>query len=136
MCFSADLNPSQITDAICDGHTVKALAFYDKLQEANDETGWIIAYLQRLVFQQLKLELLTDRGASDQEAADSLGVHPFIFKKMLSGRRKLWSKQSLLGNIDTLCELDIAHKRGDMSARFGLESVIIEMAQEARDVKR
>ena len=136
MCFSADLNPQQIVDAICDGYTVRALAFYDKLQEANDETGWIIAYLQRLSIQQLKLEILREKKASDSEAAAALGVHPFIFKKMILGRQGLWSRKSVLGSIDTLCELDVAHKRGDVSARFGLESEIIRLSEEARDVKR
>ena len=49
LCFSAELSPREIIDAICDGNTQKAIAFLDKLQERNDETGWIVAYMQRHV---------------------------------------------------------------------------------------
>jgi DNA polymerase III delta subunit len=136
ICFSAELNPQQILDSICDGYTIKALAFYDKLQEANDETGWIIAYLQRFVIQQIKFDLLLEKKTSDSEAASKLGVHPFIYKKMLMSRQALWSRKSLLTSIDTLCELDIAHKKGDVSARFGLELEIVRLSEEAKDVKR
>ncbi len=137
MCFSADLTPQPIVDAICDGHSPKAIAFYDKLQEANDETGWIIAFLQRFSIQQLRFELLREKKAADSESAEVLGLHPFIFKKMVINRQGLWQKKSLLSSIDTLCELDVAHKRGDVSVRFGLESEIIRLAEEAKiNVKR
>lgn len=136
MCFSAELNPQQIVDAICDGHATKALVFYDKLQEANDETGWIIAYLQRFMIQQLKLEILISRKASDEEASAALGVHPFIFKKMLMTRQSLWSKNYILGSLDRLCDLDTDHKAGRVSARFGLELEIARLAKGSNDVKR
>lgn len=136
MCFSADLNPQQIVDAICDGQTLRALAFYDKLQEANEETGWIIAYLQRFAIQQLKFELLREKKLPDSELSQSLGVHPFILKKLFLQRQGLWSKPSLLRGLNALCELDVAHKKGDVSARFGLESEIIRLSEEAKDVKR
>ncbi len=132
MCFSAELNPSQIIEAICDGNTTKALAFYDKLQEANDETGWIIAFLQRHVLQQLKLELLLEKKFSDSEISEKLGIHPYTYKKVFQKRRNLWTKSSLLNSVNTLCDLDISHKIGESSARFGLELEIIKMSEEAK----
>jgi len=135
MCFSAELTPKEIVDSICDGLTVRALAFYDKLQERADETGWILAYMQRHVLQQLKFEKLLERKPPYDGASSILGVHPFIFKRMLITRRGLWTKESLLKSLDTLCRLDILHKRGDESARFGLELEIIRLSEEARDVK-
>lgn len=136
LCFSAELNPRQVVDAICDGHTAKALAFYDKLQEANDETGWIIAFMQRHVLQCLRVEALAESGASADSAASVLGVHPFVYRKTLLPRRGLWTKQSLSRSIDTLCEMDVAHKRGSDSARFCLETEIIRLSEEAKDVKQ
>ena len=134
MCFSAELTPKEIIDAICDGHTVRALAFYDKMQERNDETGWIIAYLQRHILQQIKLEKLHEEKASDDRAATVLSIHPFIYKKLLVTRRGLWTKKSLMTSFSSLCDLDVSHKRGK-EARFGLELEIIRLAEEVKDVK-
>jgi DNA polymerase III delta subunit len=136
LCFSAELSPREIIDAICDGHTARAIAFLDKLQERNDETGWIVAYMQRHVLQQLRFELLAEQKTPDDRAAMILGVHPFVLKKMYLTRRGVWTKKSLQQSIDTLCELDISHKRGSHWARFGLELEIIRLSEESKDVKR
>ena len=133
MCFSADLSPKTIIDAICEGQTVRALAFHDKLQESGDETGWILAYMQRHVLQQIRLEALV--AAKVPDAAERLGVHPFLFRKM-NFRLGLWSHSSLMSSISTLCDLDIAQKRGDTLARYGLEAEIIRLCEEARNGKR
>jgi DNA polymerase III delta subunit len=136
LCFSADLTPKEIVDALCDGQTPRALAFFDKLQERADETGWILAFMQRHVLQQLRFELLAERKTPDDRAAITLGVHPFILKRMYVTRKGLWTKSSLKQSIDTLCDLDIAHKRGSSWARFGLELEIVRLCEEAKDVKR
>ena len=136
MCFSADISPKDIIESICGGQTVRALAFYDRLQERGDETGWIIAYMQRHVLQQLRFELLHEHRVSDEDAAASLGVPLFVFRKMQLSRRGLWSGGSLRASLDTLCDLDVAHKRGETFVRFGLESEVVRLSEEARDVKR
>jgi DNA polymerase III delta subunit len=136
LCFSAELTPKEVVDSLCDGQTTKALAFLDKLQERTDETGWILAYMQRHVLQQLRFELLAEKKTPDDRAAVILGVHPFVLKRMYVTRGGLWTKQSLQQSIDTLCDLDIAHKRGSPWARFGLEFEIVRLSEEAKDVKR
>lgn len=136
ICFSAELSPREIIDAICEGYTARAMAFYDKLQERNDETGWIIAYLQRHVLQYIKIDALMTSGTSTNEIVERLGVHPFVYKNMISPRIGLWTKQSLLQSINTVCALDIAHKRGDDSAHLGLELEIIRLSEESRNVKQ
>jgi len=133
MCFSAELSPSQIIEALCEGHTAKAIAIYDKMQEANDETGWVIAYLQRHVLQQLKFEMLLEKKLSDSEIIETLGVHPFFYKKTILNRRGLWDKKSLLKSVNILCDLDILHKSGDDFAGFGLEVEIMRLSKEAKD---
>lgn len=136
MCFSAELTPKEIIEAVCDGYTVKALAYYDKLQERMDETGWILAYMQRLVIQQLRMEHLFSKKVPDDAAAKDLGVHPFIFKKLLISRRGLWRDETLHTCLGALCDADLAHKRGSDSAKLALESEIIHLSEEAKYVKR
>jgi DNA polymerase III delta subunit len=136
MVFSAEITPRDIIDSICDGYTAKAITYYDKMQERAEETGWIIAYMQRHVLQQLRFEEALERKLSYEHMSEILGVHPFVLKKLLITRRGLWSKKSLTMSFQNLCDLDVSHKRGDESAKFGLELEIIKMSEEASNVKR
>ncbi|KKK91970.1 hypothetical protein LCGC14_2707600, partial [marine sediment metagenome] len=112
MCFSADLTPKSVVDSVCEGRPAMALAFLDKLQEGGDETGWIIAFLQRHVLRQFQMESLNEAGVPQTEAASRLGVHPFVYRKMSESRLGLWSRSSLFSSVEKLRELDVAHKRG------------------------
>ena len=136
MVFSAELTPRNVIDSICDGNAARALAYYDKLQENGDETGWIIAYLQRHVLQQLRLEAAVRMHVSESRGAELIGVHPFIYKKMTQSRIGLWSDESLIVSIGTLTDLDIAHKRGDTLVEFGLELEIIRLCEEIKNDQR
>lgn len=131
LCFSAELTPKHVVDSVCEGNVARALAFYDKLQEKGEETGWILSYMQRHVVQQLRMEELRGSGLPHQEVASKLGVHPFILKKMLDARVGLWSRPSLLASLAILCDLDLANRRGQGHARFCLELEIIRLAEEA-----
>lgn len=136
ICFSAELTPREIVDAVCEGHAARALAFYDKLQERADETGWIIAYLQRHVLQYITIDFLTSGNTPSDKIIERIGVHPFVYKNVILPNVGLWTKQSLLQSLDVICDLDIAHKRGDESARLGLELEIVRLSEEAKNVKR
>jgi DNA polymerase III delta subunit len=132
MCFSATLSPRDVVDAICVGDTSRAMTYYDKLQEKADETGWIIAYLQRHVLQQIRIERLVAQKLSHNDMAKELGVHPFVFRKIIFPRTDLWSHPSLVSSLDALCDLDVAHKQGKQSSHFGLELEIIRLSEEAK----
>jgi DNA polymerase III delta subunit len=132
MCFSAALSPRDVVDAVCDGDTLRAMVYHDKLQERTDETGWIIAYLQRHVLRQLRLEQLITQKLSHNDIAKKLGIHPFFFKKVILPRMGLWSHPSLMSSISVLCDLDIAHKQGKQHSHFGLELEIIRLSEEAK----
>lgn len=136
MCFSADLTPKGVVDSVCDGNPARALAFYDKLMELGDETGWILAYMQRHVLQQLRMEELHAQGLPAGDIAKVLDVHPFVFRKMMDARLGLWSSPSLRSSFETLCSLELAHKRGSPSAQFGIEVEIVRLSEEARNVHR
>lgn len=136
ICFSAELSPKGIVDAICEGYTDRALAFYDMLQERADETGWIIAYLQRHVLQYIRIDALIIEKTPINSIIERVGVHPFVYKNVILPRVGLWSRQSLLHSLDIICALDIAHKRGDDSAHLGLELEIVRLSEEVKNVKR
>jgi DNA polymerase III delta subunit len=130
MCFSAELTPKSVIDAICEGHTVKALTFYDRLQEQHDETGWILAYLQRHVAQQMRSDLLLTSGVSPNRAAEVIGIHPYVYLKTFNQRRDLWPVEMLKKSLGSLCDLDTLHKQG-VDVRCGLEIEIITLSETA-----
>jgi len=136
LCFSADLTPKQVVDAMIDGNARLALGYYDKLQEKADETGWIISYMQFHVLQQLRMEELHRKGVEHNDSAAKLSVHPFVYKKMLEKRLGLWTSESLLNSVSALCDLDLEHKRGNKAARLGLEAEIIRLSEESGNVQR
>lgn len=133
LCFSAELTPKSVVDAICEGNPVKALAFYDRLQEGADETGWVIAFLQRHVLRQLRLASLRAEGLDSDRIAEQLGIHPFVFRKVHEPMLGLWSVGSLARSSGTLMDLDVLHKGGHVSARIGLELEIVRLSEEARE---
>jgi DNA polymerase III delta subunit len=135
MCFSADLTPKSVVDSVCEGQPARALVFLDKLQEGRDETGWVIAFLQRHVLRQIQMESLHGAEIPLEEAAQRLSVHPFVYRKIAESRLGLWSRASLFAGMEKLRDLDVAHKRGDGSARLGLELEIVRLSEEARDVR-
>jgi len=133
MSFSAELTPKDIVNSICQGLAARAILVYDKLQEKAEEAGWIIAYLQRHVIQYLKIEMLIQAGTAEDQIANMLGVKPYFYRNFLAPHAGLWSIASLSQSLETLCDLDIAHKRGSAFARFGLQLEIIRLSEEARD---
>lgn len=132
MCFSAELTPRNVIDAVCEGHPAKAIAFYDRLQEEGCETGWVIAYMQRHAITYLRARMLMDARCSVEQVASALGFHPTYFKNAIMPRLGLWEAISLRQSLDTLCELDLLHKRGIDVSRWGLETEIIRLSEEAR----
>lgn len=132
ICFSASVTPKSLTDAIRNGYAPYALAFHDKLQEQGDETGWMIAYLQRLVVQSAHVQTLATAGVSDDQAADALGVPPWIHKNV-SMESHAWNLPFLVSSAERLKELDLMHKSGKEFARFGLQLEIIRLSEEAKE---
>lgn len=131
LCFSAKLTPMNVVSAICEGNTLKALTFYDALQYGTDETGWIIAFLQRHVMRQINIISLQKDGLGSDDIAKKIGMHPFRFHKTQDLLFGLWSLSSLVESSRTLVDLDILNKAGNNSVSLGLELEIIRLSEEA-----
>ena len=59
---SNPITPKEIVNAVSRGSTKAAIGFYDTLQDAKDETGWIIAYLHRFVVNLRQVEKGKEKG--------------------------------------------------------------------------
>ncbi|HED06215.1 MAG TPA: hypothetical protein ENI61_05980 [Ignavibacteria bacterium] len=132
LCFSTSITPSSIVDSICEGNPVKALVFYDKLQSKVDETGWIIAFLQRHTLRHLIFSSLIESGIDTDSIACKSEIHPFVFKKMHEPYIGLWSVESLIRSFSSLCVMDTLHKMGNDSSKISLELEIIRLSEESR----
>jgi DNA polymerase III delta subunit len=134
LCFSAELTPKDIVEAVCEGNTLKALSFYDKLQQFADETGWVLAYMQRHVIQQLRIEILSQRGLKSDDISQTLEIHPYVFRQVHEPRLGYWTMDSLRSSLEVFCTLDLSHKRGDVGTELGLELELIRLSEEAKNV--
>jgi DNA polymerase III delta subunit len=130
--FSVELSPQMVIDCIIAGKSSAAMSFHDKLQESADETGLIIAYMQRHVLQQLQVKEMKDDGINDLEAAELLKVNPYRYLNQIKPLSDVWSRSLLLDSLDKLCEIDISHKRGKHFAKFDLQLEIIRLSEEAK----
>jgi DNA polymerase III delta subunit len=83
------------------------------------------------------VEKLNEQKLPRDEIAKICDVHPFVFQQTFESRIGRWSVSSLLESLKILCDLDMAHKRGDFVCAFGLELEIIRLSEEAlTNVKR
>jgi DNA polymerase III delta subunit len=130
---SNPITPKEIVNAVSRGSTKSAIGFYDTLQDAKDETGWIIAYLHRFVVNLRQIESGKEKGLNNREIAESIGLPPFILEKELLPKTKLWSKHSLRQSAKHLADMDVSHKSGK-SVQYQLESEIIRLSEEANHV--
>jgi hypothetical protein len=134
MVFSSELTPKSIIDAINLGNKNAAIAYYDKLQESKNETGWIVAFLQNHFEQLYKFEYYLTQNRSADEIASLIGVPSFVLKNFLSPLKGLWTIESMKKSLRCLTDIEIAHKTGSELAEFLLESEIIRYSEEAADV--
>lgn len=122
MCFSSELNPSFLVDAVCEGETKKVIAIWEKIKEnTNNFAGFVIAYMHRHVLQILRLEKA--RPGSDVRMTAPRNLTNYI---------GFWSVPSLQESSDVFRSLDIGNRRGDTSVPLGIELEIIRLSEEAR----
>lgn len=130
LSFSADLNPQPIVEAVYERQPRKAIAFLRKLQENKDETGWVLSYLIRSVYNSIVIEM--HGGSSSSSLASILGIHPYVFSKVWEKRRGNWKLSFLLDHHSRLLDLDAYHKRGGKWHKERLEKLVLELCTQGR----
>lgn len=136
LCFSAEITPKDIIDALSEGKTSAAIAYYERLQTEGDETGWILAYMHRHVLQMLRFAIMTDTKMSDQDISDALGITPYVLKNFVRPLHGRWSSSSLLSSVKSFSNMDEMNKTGMGLVEFVLEQEIIRLSEEAKNVTR
>ncbi len=134
LVFSNELTPKSILDAICEGNTKKAIAFYDRLQDAKNETGWILAYLQTFVVQILRARYMTAKGMKDIPGA--LSISGYIYNNFVSPHLGKWEDDLLKDVLRNLNDIEKRHKSGRNNADFLLELEIFRLSEGLKTRKR
>lgn len=128
LVFSNEITPKNIIEAICEGKTSKALAFYDRLQEDKNETGWITSYLQNFVLQILRAKYMIQMNIKDIPAR--LSISNYIYNLAVIPNLNKWSGNFLKESLRNLNEIEKRHKTGRNNSDYFLESEIIRLTEE------
>jgi DNA polymerase III delta subunit len=126
--YTNNLTPKEIVDSIISGNAKRAIIFYDKLQDQGEETGWIIAFIQRMLIQQIKLEILCSSDLDDFQMSEKLGISTYAFRH-LKTRQGSWELGLLKTVFEDLCSIDLLHKSGNQSSKPLLEQIIIKLSE-------
>jgi DNA polymerase III delta subunit len=122
MCFTSEIDPSFLVDAVCSGETKKAISIWEKIQDhTHNFSGLVIAYMHRHLLQVLKLE-------KARPGSDVRMTAPRKFSDCLG----FWSVPSLQKSSDIFASLDIGNRRGDLSVPLGIELELIRLSEESR----
>lgn len=127
LVFSNDLTPKSVLDAICEGNTKRAIAFYDRLQDTKSETGWILAYLQTFVVQILRASYMTAKGIKN--IPEALSISGYVYNNFVSPHLGKWEDDLLKDVLRNLNDIEKRHKSGRNNADFLLESEIFRLSE-------
>ena len=129
LCFSSEITPRSILDAIHEGKTNLALSYYDRLQELGNETGWILSYLQNSIIQIYRAKIMKESGVKN--ISDVLEINDFVLNNFVLDKTNLWTQDSLKQSVRVLSDIEVYHKSGNLISDFMLELEIIRLSEEA-----
>lgn len=121
---SADIRVFDITDAIIEGDTAKALAVLDDLSVQNTPVFQILYLLSGCFDKMLQCRLMLEESFSLKEISAKLDLHEYIVKKYISGAKK-FSIDFLENMLMRTAEIDFNIKLGQTGDRFALEEYVI-----------
>lgn len=121
---SADIRVFDITDAITEGDTAKALAVLDDLSAQNTPVFQILYLLSGCFDKMLQCRLMLEESFSLKEIAERLSLHEFITKKYISGAKN-FSTDFLESMLIRVAEIDFNIKQGNAADRFALEEYVL-----------
>lgn len=130
LCFSAELTPKNIIDAMVEGKTNVCLSVYDRLQESGNETGWVLSFLQNFVSQVLRSKIMC--SLNTKGVYESLSVSAYIYNNFILPHINKWSLESLKTSTQNLFVIEYNHKLGRSISDFLLESEIIRLSEEVK----
>ncbi len=118
----------QLVEAIGMKKTDQALVLLHQLLGEGQNILALLALIARQVRIMFQCKGLAQKGLSEREIAQKLGLHPYAVKKGLQQSRYFSVEQLKMALAECL-KVDYGIKSGKIQQRLGIEMLIIEMCQ-------
>lgn len=132
---SADIRIFDITDAIIEGDSEKALSVLEDLNTQNIPVFQILYLLSGCFDKMLRCRLMLEDAFSIKDIASKLALPEFIIKKYISGA-KHFSNDFLENMVIRTAEVDFEIKQGRINDRFALEEYVISGLHSFKSIKK
>ncbi len=117
----------EMTDAVSDGDTKRALQLYYDLLALKEPSQKILYLLTRQFNITLQAQLLAQRHLSDNEMASILSIAPFFVKKYVNWGRR-YGTEALNKLLRIMVESDEKIKSGMLNDRIAVEMLLVTAA--------
>jgi DNA polymerase-3 subunit delta len=117
-----------LVDAVGQRRLQQALHLLDQLQMEGQAPLYILSMISRQMRLLLSAREELDRGASDQQAAATLGIHRYPAGKCVV-QAKQWTAAALRRAVSDCLAMDEAIKTGQLTDRRALDQLLLNLAQ-------
>lgn len=115
-----------LVDAVGQRRLEQALHLADQLQAEGQAPLYILSMISRQLRLLLLARMQLDSGASDQQAAGALGIHPYPAGKCVLQAR-LWTRVGLQQAIQHCLEAEEMTKTGQLSDQRSLDQLLLNL---------
>lgn len=115
-----------LVDAVGQRQLEQALHLADQLQTEGQAPLYILSMISRQLRLLLLARMQLDSGASEQQAAGALGIHPYPAGKCVLQAR-LWTERSLQQAIKHCLEAEELTKTGQLSDQRALDQLFLNL---------
>jgi len=117
-----------LTDAISDKNTDKAMQILDDMITIKEPVPKILYMMTRHFRQVLTMKLLKKQGATDAEASAKMGISKYAAKYVIK-QAEGFTVEKLKAAIERCLEYDVSIKTGKINDRLAAELIISEFAR-------
>ncbi len=117
-----------LVDAVGQRRLEQALHLADQLQAEGQAPLYILSMISRQLRLLLLARMQLDSGASEQQAASALGIHPYPAGKCVQQAR-LWTRTGLQQAIQHCLEAEEMTKTGQLSDQRSLDQLFLNLIQ-------
>ncbi|HEY8415966.1 MAG TPA: DNA polymerase III subunit delta [Thermaerobacter sp.] len=113
-----------LVDAIAEKRRAAALQLLGRLLAAGEPPLRLLALVARQFRILAHARALMDRGATQRDLQERLGLHPFVARKAWQQARRLGADESMEA-LEAILETDVAIKQGRWPDRLALERMVL-----------
>lgn len=121
---SAEAKVFDVTDALSQRNTEKALFHLQELWKDGDEPLMVLSIVARHFRQLLLAREMLDEGMLSDDVVHAIGGHPYVAGKLVAASRA-FNREQLSSIVERCFEIDRLSKLGQLDAAFALERLFL-----------